>query len=317
MNDKERDRSSDGAGPAADDGGPSCSKSHLVLLYILFILIGSHPGMMSAQTGSGLSFSLDAGVLRANNATANFYNGAPQNANTINRILHSQAYGQEIWQNLKNQGFITDAIGSYSQLNVVEYGDMQYKIAFQLGMGFRYEYNGGWAWLMRFDYAKLNAVGAFNLSRDNNTGIISGNRYVTCDIAGEENRINIDLGIAKRFYLSSGQFVGLEMGGNLNNTKVISNDIRIAGETYSILDVWNGESPSAYSASYEYINQGGLGYGAFASICWGFSLPNGSAASVGYTLYYNKINLDNYSSLAAQHLFSLKFDITGFGFFDD
>ncbi len=317
MNDKERDRCSDGAGPAApDDGGPLIRQSHLAI-YIFLIFSVALMGRAVAQQGSGLSLAIDAGMLRASDVHANFYNGSEGNANTINRVLHSQAYGEEIWRNLKNAGQITDAIGDYRALTVVEYGDMHYKLAFNLDIGVRYEYNGGWAWLLRVDYARLNAVGGFNISRDNSTGIVSGTRYVTCDIAGQESRIAFDLGLSKRFYLRNGSYLGMDCGGRFNNTKVLGNDIRIAGATYSILDVWGGESPSAYSVPYEYMNQGGLGYGAFATLAYGFAIPGTASAAICYTLACEKINLQGYASFAIQHFFGLRFDLTGMIFFND
>lgn len=321
MNDKERDRCSDGAGPAApDDGGPHRRQS-LLAIYIFLLLSIALTGKIVAQEGSGLSLTIDAGMLRANDVHANFYNGSEDNTNTIYRVIHSQAYGEEIWRNLKNPELtpntITDAVANYNQLTVVEYGNMHYKLAFNLDIGIRYEYNGGWAWLLRVDYSKLNAVGAFNISRDNSTGIVSGTRYVTCDIAGQESRIARDLGLSKRFYLHNRSYISIESGGRFNNTKVLSNDIRIAGNTYSILDVWGGENPSAYTVPYEYINQGGLGYGAFATLSYGIAIPGTASVAVAYTLSCEKINLQGYTSFALQHLFGLRFDLTGMVFFND
>ena len=256
--------------------------------------------------------------MRASDVHANFYNGNPTNDNTIDRVLYSEAYGNTIWNDLVNQGLISpSAIGSYHQLQVVEYGNMHYRPAIQIGLGFRYDYDNQWGWLAHFDYSKLHAVGAFNLSSTNGTGILSNvGQYVTCAIAGAEERIYIDFGLSKKVRLENGFDLGFEFGASMNNTKVESNDMQIAGATYSILDRWNGESPSIYGYTYEYINQGGVGFGGFGSVNYSLTLPNHSAITAGYTLYYTKINLSKYESMGLQHMLFLRFDMNDFSFFD-
>lgn len=263
----------------------------------------------------GLSLSLGAGVMFPSDRTANFYNGSEGNANTIYRVLHSERYGYPIWLALTDQNLISDAIGSYSQLAVAEYGDMNYRVGVQLQFGFRYDYAQGWGWLLKFDYTKLLATGAFLIDATNGTGILSNSgRYITCPIEGEEKRIFIDAGLSKRFRLDNGFDIGVEGGVNISNVKVESNDIQVANTVYNILDLWNGQSPSSYTQDYEYINQGGLGVGGFATVDFGLTLPDLTALTMGYTCYYTKINLQGYSQHAFQHLLFLRVDINNFDF---
>lgn len=265
----------------------------------------------------GLSMSLHAGLLLPNHHHANFYRGIETNANTIDRVMHSELYGTQIWTDLTEQNLISSAVANYQQLTVAEYGDMRYRMAIQVGMGFRYDYGNGWGWLLRFDYAKLNAYGAFLISARNNTGVLTNQgQYVQCAVSGQEKRINIDCGISRKFRLNNGFDIGLEVGAQLNNTKVVANDIQIAGRTYSILDVWGGEYPGVNSYSYEYINQGGVGYGGFVTLNFGLTLPSYSALTLAYTCYYNQITLEGYTAFAPQHLITLRFDLSGYHFFD-
>ncbi len=114
----------------------------------------------------GLSLTVDFGVMRPGNFHANFYNGNPRNVNTLQRILYSETYGNSIWNNLTTQNLIGSSVANYNQITVAEYGDMYYRMAFQLGMGFRYDYeNTGWGWQVKFDYAKLHAQGLVLLNQ--------------------------------------------------------------------------------------------------------------------------------------------------------
>lgn len=263
---------------------------------------------------SGLSAYINAGALFANNIHADFYSGRDDNANTIYRVLHSEQYGLGIWQHLSTLGLISDAVSSYHVLTVDEYAHPTYRLAGQLGFGFRYDYESGFGWTVRFDYAKLTATGAFLLSSTNHTGLLSDqNQYIRCGMFGVEERINIDFGLLKKWQVSEGVSLEASAGLNVNNTKVESQQMEIAGVYYSILDVWDGRTPSAYTQEYDYVNQGGLGLGGFASLMVGYSIGH-AEVDFGYTMYYNKINLQGYDAYAPQHLVSLRFIINDFSF---
>lgn len=263
----------------------------------------------------GLSVTIGAGLMDASDRTANFYCGREGNANTVNRILHSQMYGPQIWTDLTEQDLISSAIGSYQQLQVAEYGNMFYRLAVQLSLGVRYDYDNGFGWLVHFDYARLNALGAFLISTDNGTGILSNrDQYVRCGIAGQEKRIYIDLGLNRQFRLSNGLDLAFQLGATVVNTSVLANDIQVAGTSYSILDVWNGHTPDAYSQMYPYVNQGGIGIGAFSGVSLGYTMDNFDAISLGYTFRYDKINLLGYELYCPQHLLTLRMDVANFSF---
>ena len=325
MNDKDRDRCSDEAGPVATIRFKKTyfsSPRNARTLFLSLLLLPFLPSPVSAQGFAdgrlrGLSLTVDVGVFRPDNRHANFYNGSPSNVNTLERILYSETYGNQIWNNLTTQDLVGDAVANYRQIKVAEYGDMYYRIAFQLGMGFRYDFErSNWAWQMKFDFAKLNSVGMVLLESGKGTVYLTNqDRYVDCPTAGTERRIFIDLGIIRKFKLRSGLDIELSLGADLNNTKVESSDIQIGGVTYSILDIWGGRSPSSYVASYDYINQGGIGYGGFASLAFGFTLPVGTAMTLSYTFYYNKVNLWRYESFAPHHAVKLNVAINNFSFF--
>ena len=276
------------------------------------------PGPAPVKRYTGLSVFANAGAFWADDNTANFYSGRPGNANTIDRVLHSNTYGQQIWQRLVNNGLISpSAISNYNQLQVVEYANMYYRISYQIGMGIRSDYASGFGWLLRFDLARLNALGAFNLSSTNGTGILTNNhQYIRCGIAGREDRINIDFAILKTVPLTYTADLELDLGLNLNNSKVKDNLMEIDGATYSILDVWDGQSPDAGIASYEYINQGGIGYGVFISALLGYRMPSVGAIRLGYTCYHTKTVLQGYTAVGWHHMFGVRFELNNFSFFN-
>lgn len=286
-----------------------------ITLIAILLLAASASADDGQPPSRGLSFFANAGAFWADNNTANFYNGHPNNANTIDRVLHSNTYGNQIWQNLVNQGAISPStIGNYSQLQVVEYADMYYRTCYQIGLGMRYEYASGFGWLLRFDLARLNAIGAFNLSSDNGAGILGNDRYIRCGILGKEERINIDFAITKTAKLNDLLDIELNLGASLINTKVKDNLMEIGGGTYSILDVWDGQSPDYGVGSYNYINQGGIGYGVFMSLLLGYSVPEVGAIKAGYTCYQAKTVLKDHTAWGWQHMVGVRFEMNNFSF---
>lgn len=264
---------------------------------------------------TGLSVFANAGAFWADDVNANFYSGRPENANTINRVLYSETYGNKIWADLKTAGLISSAIGSKNELQVVEYPEMYYRTSLQYGLGFRYDYESGFGWLLRFDIARAQAIGAFNLSSTNGTGILTNNgRYIRCGILGNEDRINIDFALSRTAYFGNNLCLEVDLGVSLNNTKVRENLMEIAGANYSILDIWGGQSPSSYTGTYEYINQGGLGWGVFMSGFIGYEMEGVGAIKAGYTCHHSKITLEGYTAMGWVHCLTVRFEINNFSF---
>lgn len=298
-------------------------KQRLSLLFLFFVLSAAVLEAQVAGAGagrmSGLYLTVDAGLMIPNDKQAGFYSGRPENSNTIGRVLGSELYGTQIWNSLVEGGYISpSAIGSYSQLQVVEYGQMYYKLTYRLGVGLRYVYESGWGWLLSFDYSQLTAAGQFNLSSDGGTGILGTDQYVTCDIFGVERRTFIDLGIAKRIPLTRLLELEVGMGFDLNSTHVQQNGIRVAGRTYSILDVWGGYSPSSVTGTYEYFNEGRIGIGGFGTLAVSYLAGVGSI-DLGYSCHYVQTKLAGYNesdSYALQHTVFLRMNVNNFKLFD-
>ena len=283
---------------------------------LLTALLGTVQHTATAQSNSnnepfdfvGLSVFIDAGITVPNNHTAAFYNGRQGNQNTIERILYSEMYGYDIWRNLVDLELISpSAIPSYRELEIVEPASTQYSIAMQLGLGFRYDFVKRFGMIARFDYLKLTAKGIFNLSSGAPSSILSNrNQYIPCGIYGTENRTYIDLGLFKSFAINDNLRFVLDFGLNINSTKVLTNSMEIGGKEYSILDVWNGNSPNMGMQAYEYY-QSGIGYGLFVSPNIEYILPNAMGVDFGFSFYYTKINIPGYNTFAPQYTVYIRF----------
>lgn len=293
----------------------------------LFLLL--LPVFLSAQDRlSGLSLTVDAGLLVPNDKQAGFYSGRPGCPNTIDRVLKSEQYGTQIWNNLVNQGLISpSAIHDYREFTIAEYPAMYYKLTYQLGVGIRYDYKSNWGWLLHFDYSQVSAAGQFQLSSNNGTGILGSRQYVTCDIYGVEKRILIDFAISRRVPVSKQMDLEIDFGVNFNNTKVQKEEMGVGGQSYSLLDVWGGRAPDMSTGSYEYMNQGRMGWGGFFSVAMCYNVA-GASIDLGYTMYHTQTRYMDYNDMAVgpfldrwmasaalQHNVFLRFNINNFSFF--
>lgn len=295
-----------------------------LFVFFLILLLLAQPGWAqkkkdaTAKPLSGLYLTVDAGLLMPNGKQADFYSGKDGYPNKLKRVLKSELYGNQIWSSLVDQGLISpSAIQSYREFEVAEFPTMYYRLTYQLGVGFRYVYSNGWGWFARFDFSELTAAGQFMLSSNNGTGILGGHQYVPCDIYGLEKRVMIDFAITKRIPLSQMLDLEVDAGVDINNTKVVENGMRIGGKNYSILDVWDGQSPYAGIGTYEYINQGAIGLGGFGAIALSYRVPMG-AFDFGYQYYYMQTKFRDFNEedcYAPQHTIFLRFNMNNFSFF--
>ncbi|MBO4599515.1 MAG: hypothetical protein J5641_02130 [Bacteroidales bacterium] len=303
--------------------------THRLSLIFLSILLIAVPvqaqkkkSAAELQPLSGLYVTVEAGLLIPSDKQANFYNGDSRSPNNLMRVLKSEMYGTQIWNDLVNRQLISpSAIHDYSEFKVEEFADMYYRLTFQIGVGFRYVYDNGWGWLARFDFSEMTAAGQFLLSSNNGTGILGQNNYVVCGIYGRERRVLIDFGIAKRIPLTKMLDLEVDFGFDLNNTKVSKNGIRVPdgkGQTYNILDIWGGQTPYTGIGTYEYINQGTIGIGGFGTLALSYRVPTG-AIDFGYTYYHVQTKFRGYNEddcYAPQHVVFLRFNLNNFSFFD-
>jgi hypothetical protein len=90
--------------------------------------------------------------------------------------------------------------------------------------------------------------------------------------------------------------------------------MEINGRTYSILDVWNGSTPDVGTGSYDYVNQGGIGFGVFMSGYLGYRISGIGAIKAGYTCHHSQANLKGYDAWGWHHCLNIRFEINNFSF---
>lgn len=288
---------------------------HAALILAALMIATSAAADDGEPPSTGLSVFVNAsGYVAAANA-AEFYSGRDANPNKINYILHSDRYGPQIWNRLVEAGRISpSAVGQYDQFTVEEFPPkMDYRLAYQIGLGIRYDYNSGFGWLLRFDMAKLVAQGGFNLGTGG-VPLLGSDQYVTCGIFGKESRYNIDLAIARTVALNKLLDLELNIGASLVNVKVEENAMEIVGATYSILDRTYGEMPSTYTAEYDYQNQGRIGYGFFATVAMGYQVRGIGALKLFYTCRHDRIAFLDRKEWGWQHAFGIRIEMNNFSF---
>ena len=289
---------------------------HCLAIVVALLLAGAAVADDGKPPSTGLSIVGGASAFLASNTTADFYAGLPHNANTIERVLHSDTYGRPIWQSLVDQHLISpSSIGSHTALQVEEYPHMAYRLSLQYGLGVRYDYRSGFGWQLRFDIAQLQAIGAFNLGSSNGAGILGTNQYIRCGMLGREDRITIDLSLCRRVDVGGNWSIEVDLGAQLLNTKVRENLMEVGGKAYSILDVWDGRTPDAGVGEYEYLNQGGIGYGVYAGVWLGYNVGVGFLR-LGYNCLQQYVNLEGYAAWGWQHAVGIRLEMNNFNLFE-
>lgn len=193
------------------------------------------------DNNDGLYFGANLGFYMANRHTAEYYNGSGVNSidSTINYSL--------------NYPIIKEVL-LYDFYLAELPAKMHYSPAFLLGIYLKYTVKNSGI-IMQFNFAKLRANDVFTLIIDDPNNYSSEPVYKQEAIWGSEQRASIDLGYSYTFNPKSSYRPFLQFGANLTTTKFVENKIRIETLEYSITN---------YYFSYYKIEQGGVGFGAFA-----------------------------------------------------
>lgn len=234
----------------------------------------------------GLSYGLNAGIYLPDYHPANFYNGNPENENSIDMVFNNYYYIQEIQNRL---GYLIDTVTPYTLP-----GKVKYNPAMSVGFHFRYELAKNLAFFAQFTYVKLTASDAFLLHLRLPQNYSLDPTYESCAIWGTEKRSMIDIGINRIFPLKDVMNLFVESGLHLNNTRVVENKIKIAGQDYSIVNIYGSQGyiPNAQQQTYE-VYQGGIGFGVFFTGGLKFVFNENLSVDPGVTFYWKEINLGN------------------------
>ena len=236
----------------------------------------------------GLYFGVNLGFYKANHYSASYYNGSGVN-NLDSAITNYLNYPQI------KQLLIYDF--SLAELPA----KMHYSPAFLLGVYLKYAIKNSGI-IVQFNIAKLRANDVFTLVIDDPNNYSSEPVYKQESIQGIEQRASIDLGYSYTFNPHSNYRPFIQFGGNLTSTKFIENKIKIESLQLSITN-------SYYSI--HAIEQGGIGFGAFAG--GGMNLIFNESISIMPTLnmYYTQAKMGGYTKAKLNSTFYVSVILNG------
>lgn len=285
-------------------------------LTILSILLTSHflwaQVTESSDDYGGLEAGINVGAYFGSKNTANFYNGAgnEDGMNSADKIINNINYLNRINEVLEQNGY---RYPLEEGLYETEYpSDMSYLPSIYAGLTGRYWFNRKVAFTISMNYTRLKSNDNFVIY-NTNPDIPPSNRenqYVLGTIAGQEDRVNIDIGLVNSFPVHEKANLILEVGFNLNNTTVVMNKIEIYG---LVLDI-------KYKGPYDYVpggntpqynfRQGGIGYGAYATPGFQLNFNENVSVDVVAQFYYSYISLEHYSQWGLQWAPFVRFNFT-------
>lgn len=218
------------------------------------------------KSTDGLYIGANVGFYHANPYTAQFYQGSGiHGSGNIDTTIRSYYNLTAIKQAFNDDSF------NLAQLPA----KMHYSPAFFFGIYLKYTIKNS-GFFMQFGYTKLTAKDVFTIN-DYNARYIMGDSEHIESIWGSEERTTIDLGYLYTFSPKSIYRPFIQAGANLTDTKFVENMIKIEGLQYSI--------GNAYDAYYK-INQGGVGFGAFAGCGIDMKLSDAISVMPTFNIYY-------------------------------
>jgi len=248
---------------------------------------------------------LNFGMYWASKYHAGFYDGSPQNVNTINYVLDNKYWHDDIKNELNAaDDFYLDELPA----------NMRYTGAFQIGMYFRKTFDNYTGFSLQFDYSKLTASDFFTLEVDPQPSIGKEPDIRIYPIWGIEDRINIDILFSKYFRTKSQMMVPFfESGININSAYVKENKIRIESLEYSLINDYINGSYVPGTQPYTYnVQQGGIGWGVSAAVGLKMIFNEQVSIDPGFRVYYQKVNLERYENFGLSYSIFVRLSLSDF-----
>ena len=220
----------------------------------------------------GLQVGLGFGLYLPGNESANYYNG--KGKNNVRRMVIDNIY---IYKELK-EALVYDFTLDSNNLP----SNMKYTPAVALQVVSKYNFNENNGFVLDVNYAKLTASDFFTLTLADPHNLTSEPTTELCKIWGIEERVSFNFGYFRSFGKPKKIKPFVEIGVNVNDTKLKDNKVQILGYTYSIVD---------QTDSYYGVKQGGIGHGFYFSPGVLFNIRDAFSAQLGADLSLKKINL--------------------------
>lgn len=255
---------------------------------------------------TGWRYGLNIGFYFGNRESAGFYSGAETNENKLSYVLNNKYRYDELRQ-LINFADTMILLETPSR--------MTYDPAVMVGFLAKYNFSNTMGFFFQFNYVKLRTSDFFTMEIDPQPFLTEPDIRLY-GIVGQEERVNVEIGVSRYIPLSPKTRLFLEGGLNINDSEVKSHDIQIEGRTYSLINVYGSQTyvPNTSLQSYE-IRQGGIGFGAFFTGGVQLSFNDNLSLDPGLSLWWKRINLAGYDAYTPHWAITVRFLFKDLGSF--
>lgn len=256
----------------------------------------THPGD-STRNNKGFIFGINMGAFFANKFHAGFYDGSPENVDSMGLVFTNYYYLQDIKRELSD---------TFRLLELPQ--NIKFQPAMQVGFYVKYNFDNNFGVFMQFNYAKLKAKDVFTMGIGPDPSYLTFDNIQMFSIIGTEERINIDIGVNKTFETSKTIQLFLEGGLNINNTRIKEHKIYIGSKDFSLINIY-GTTPYAQNTQQQTYEPrlGGLGIGAFAGGGVRFVFNNKISLDPGFTFFWAQAKHVGYTAYKPHYAVYLRF----------
>ncbi len=226
----------------------------------------------ATYSSTGWQVGIGFGLYLPGNASANYYNGSGKNS--LHRVLIDNTYNYQALRDRFNYDFFLDSNNLPS--------NMKYSPAILLQAISKYNFNENNGFIFDVGYTKLTTSDVFTLVINDPANSMSDPRVELGKIWGTEERVNFNLGYIRTFGKPQNVKPFVELGVNINDTKLKDNKAQVLTNTYTIVDPMDSQ--------YGY-KQGGIGHGFYLASGLLFNVGDNFAAHIGANFSMRKINL--------------------------
>jgi hypothetical protein len=223
--------------------------------WVIGLYAGSYfPNKKAASLYDGYGYDLEGNKNNFENSWMNYKINEQYGDKSINDLgpdLISPALG------LANNEFWKFENSDYMPIN------MRFKTAFSIGLNTRYSRDGKNGVLLNLNASILKATGNFNILVPSSNTTQINKDLNTFEIAGEEQRLHLQLGYQGVLGPEQGIQFLLEGGLHATLAKFVNNEIQINDLVISLADEFQSPNGDIYFTGTRPV---GLGFGAFAGL---------------------------------------------------
>lgn len=256
----------------------------------LFIFIFISLTALAQEERHGFRFGLNMGMYFPSKISANYYNGSAQYSFSDPNEVRMYSIEERLRLTPQTVATITNAYNASGfHFNYDSYpAAMRYNGAFQMGIQLAYDINNASCFFMNLNACKVKTVDRFTIVLEGTTQQQNMQEDIRLfQIVGNEQRFNANLGYRTGWALEGNGLFFVQAGGSLLGTKVVSNQVFIANQTYDL--IIGAQNPNQIV---NYVPRTGIGFGYF--IGTGFFLPLGNQfAELSFNLSKDKMVLNN------------------------